>query len=495
MTKFATPCLRRSALATAMVLILALHFPLTAAPQNTTTTVRKASFAGSFYPADRATLDKNVSGYLKAAESKGNRTPAPIIGIIAPHAGYQYSGGVAGSAYSALKGGEYKTVILLGPSHQTWFKGVSVDLQSGWETPLGIVPVDHETARTLLERCKFAKPYTPAFQREHSLEVQLPFLQKTLGKFKIVPLATGSMDDDDYAALASVLASLVKDHPRKILIVASSDMSHYHPYDLAKTMDRLALADMESLDVPKLTGDIRKGKCELCGLQAVVTLISVARSLGAEAHILSYANSGDVTGDRDRVVGYGAIAFSLREGDHGLDKREQGVLLSVARKAVEASVLGKRLPQPDIKDSKLQEKRGAFVTLRKKGDLRGCVGYVAPVRPLYEAVSEMAMAASSRDTRFRPVSREELKDIHIEISVLSPMKPVTDPTEIEVGRHGLYITRGGFSGLLLPQVASEYSWNRDEFLRQTCIKAGLPSNSWKEKGTNVYSFSAQIFSE
>jgi AmmeMemoRadiSam system protein A len=221
----------------------------------------------------------------------------------------------------------------------------------------------------------------------------------------------------------------------------------------------------------------------------------IAKKLGAGVKILNYANSGDVTMDKNRVVGYGAITFSYPENDHGLNKKEQNILLTIARKTLEEYISKGDIPQFEIKDKKLLGKRGAFVTITKNGELRGCVGYIAPIVPLYKAVSDMTIAASTRDMRFPPVFGEELKNIHIEISVLSPLKLINNVNEIEVGKHGLYIRRGDYSGLLLPQVATSYMWNREEFLRQTCLKAGLSPNTWKEKGTDIYIFSAQIFSE
>jgi AmmeMemoRadiSam system protein A len=167
----------------------------------------------------------------------------------------------------------------------------------------------------------------------------------------------------------------------------------------------------------------------------------------------------------------------------------------IARKTLDEYISKSSVPQFDIKEGKLLEKRGVFVTLTKNHDLRGCIGYIVPVAPLYKAVIEMTVSASTRDPRFPPVSKGELKDINIEISALTPLKLISDPNNIEVGKHGLYITKGNYSGLLLPQVATEYKWNREEFLRQTCTKAGLPQNAWEDKRTKIYTFTAQIFSE
>ncbi len=457
--------------------------------------VRKPVFAGSFYPADRTALEKMVDGFIREADSKGDRLASPLIGMIAPHAGYEYSGGVAGYTYSQLKDRTYRTIVIIGPSHQVPFRGVSIYPSGFWETPLGRVEIDQKAAQTLMENCKSIKAFSPAFDREHSLEVQLPFLQRTLKSFRIVPLVTGDMDANDHKLLSDALLKLVKQNPKETLIIASSDMSHYHTYSAASQMDRLTLTQIESLAVDKLLNGLYKEEYELCGAHAVISLMMAAKKLNGEAKTLRYANSGDATADKGRVVGYGSVAFCYHVDSASLNKDQQARLLAIARKTLNEYTANWSVPGFEVKDSRLQEKRGAFVTLTKKGELRGCIGYIVPVAPLYRAVSEMTIAASSKDPRFMPVSRSELKDIHIEISVLTPLKQITDTNEIEVGRHGLYITRGNYSGLLLPQVAVEYKWNREEFLRQTCQKAGLPPAAWKEAGTSIYTFTAQIFSE
>ena len=465
------------------------------AAEEIPTKVRKPVFAGSFYPADKTLLEKTIDGLIRDAGSKGERLNSPLIGMIAPHAGYEYSGAVAGYTYSQLKGKAYRTVIVIGPSHQVPFRGVSIYPSGSWETPLGKVEIDQKAAHALMEDCKSIKIFSPAFEREHSLEVQLPFLQRTLKSFKIVPLVTGDMDANDHKSFSDALLKLIKQSPKETLIIASSDMSHYHAYGAASRMDRLALKQIEGLAVDKLLNGLHKEEYELCGAHAVVSLMTVAKKLNGEAKTLRYANSGDVTTDKNRVVGYGSVAFCYPDDNVSLNKDQQTKLLSIARKTLNEYTANWSIPGFEVNDGRLQEKRGAFVTLTKKGELRGCIGYVVPVESLYKAVSEMTIAASSKDPRFMPVSRSELKDIRIEISVLSPLKQIIDTNEIEVGTHGLYITKGGYSGLLLPQVAAEYKWNREEFLRQTCQKAGLPPTVWKETGTNIYTFTAQVFSE
>ncbi len=457
--------------------------------------VKKPVFAGSFYPGERSVLAGTIDGYMRETGSQKDRTSSPVFGIIAPHAGYQYSGRVAAYAYNQVKGKPYTTVILMGPTHRVPLNGAAIYPSGSWETPLGRVQVDHDIAKKLADKCPFMKNYPIAFEREHSLEVQVPFLQRALKDCKIVPIVMGMMEGDDYRTLSDALCELLKQHAGKVLIVASSDMSHFHSYREANRMDRLTLKEIGNLDIEHLASGLAKNDYELCGSQAVMTLMMVAKKVNGEAKILHYANSGDVTEDKNRVVGYGAVAFFLREAGAGLSKREQKALLACARKTLEEAVTLEKIAPAEPKEKALLEKRGVFVTLTKNGRLRGCIGYITPVVPLYRAVSDMTVSAASRDPRFPPVAKEELKDIHIEISVLSPLKNIDDPQEIEIGKHGLFIVRGNNQGLLLPQVATEYMWSREEFLKQTCRKAGLPSNAWRDKETKVYSFSAQIFSE
>ncbi|MCX5811327.1 MAG: AmmeMemoRadiSam system protein B [Proteobacteria bacterium] len=470
-------------------------FPALSAAEEGSLKVRKPVYAGSFYPADRDALEKKIDDFLKEAESKVEKVNSPLIGIMVPHAGYEYSGEVASYAYSQLRGRHYKTVIIIGSSHRMPFRGISIYPSGAWETPLGKVEIDQKVAQRLMEQCKAIKVFSPAFEQEHSLEVQLPFLQKTLKSFRIVPLLIGSMNTDDYRTLSDALVKILRQNPKETLIVVSSDMSHYHTYNQANQMDKPALKEIEALNTDKLFDGLNNGEYELCGAQGVIALLMASKTLNAEAKTLRYANSGDVTRDKGRVVGYGSVAFYYPDDSHALNKKEQKTLLMIARKTVDEYITKGNIPGFQIKEGKLLEKRGAFVTLTKKSELRGCIGYIVPVEQLYRAVSEMAIAASSRDPRFPPVSKDELKDIHIEISVLSPLKLISSTDEVEVGRHGLYITRGNYSGLLLPQVATEQKWNKEEFLKQTCHKAGLPINAWKEKGTNIYTFTAQIFSE
>jgi AmmeMemoRadiSam system protein A len=263
------------------------------------------------------------------------------------------------------------------------------------------------------------------------------------------------------------------------------------------------------MDVKGFLEGLERGEFEACGGGPVAVAMLAAKRLGAiQPKILRYANSGDVTGDRGSVVGYAAAVFytgdspeeiegrrRLREGSvTGITEGDKQTLLDLARKTIEAMLESAAVSEPADLPERLKKKRGAFVTLKKHGRLRGCIGYIEARKPLYKTIEEMASAAAFNDPRFPPLKKEEWKDITIEISVLSPLKEIRDFKEIEVGRHGLYIVRGGRGGLLLPQVATEYDWDSMTFLKETCHKAGLPSDAWKEEDTRTFIFSADIFS-
>jgi hypothetical protein len=294
---------------------------------------------------------------------------------------------------------------------------------------------------------------------------------------------------------------------KNVLLVASTDLSHFHPYDRAVKIDQILLEDIRAFDPRRLAQDLEKGTGEACGGGPVVAAMIASRELGAnESKVLSYRNSGDVTGDRSSVVGYAAAALyrnpgapAIAEGRKkagislGLVEEEKKTLRQIALNAIEGKLKGARSAPAAGLTPNLEGKRGAFVSLHKGGRLRGCIGQIVPAKALYQTIEDMAVAAAFDDPRFEPLSARELKDLELEISVLTPMERLKSPEEIEIGKHGLYIKKGFYSGLLLPQVAAEYGWDRNTFLEETCRKAGLPRTAWKEKGTEIYIFSADIF--
>ena len=470
--------------------------------------IRQMANAGTFYPADPQVLSGKVEDYLEGARVASIK--GELIALICPHAGYPYSGHVAAAAYKQLIGKDYKVVVIIAPSHVEFFRGASVYDGDAYQTPLGTVYVDKELAAriaaqspkiTLSSHGHWTKT---GMRQEHSLEVQIPFLQKTLKGFKIIPIVMGDQSYATCEALGETLAKVLSG--QKALIVASSDLSHFHPYDEAVRLDRIVLRHIEAFDYRGLSGDLERGICEACGGGPIVTAMIAARHLGADRSTVAlYANSGDVTGDRGSVVGYLA-ALIYKSTDEGTGERKVGIdmglsdadkeeLLKIARTTIECRVKGQKAPEFEIRSSTLMEKRGAFVTINKRGALRGCIGCIEALKPLWQTVREMAEAAALRDPRFPPVQESELEDINIEISVLTPLKKVKDADEIKVGRDGIVIRKGYNQGLLLPQVATEYGWDRTTFLQHTCIKAGLPRDAWKEEDTEIWAFSADVFGE
>lgn len=466
--------------------------------------LRLPAVAGSFYPEDPNVLDKQLDSFLSKAtvpEIKGE-----IKAIIVPHAGYIYSGQVAAYAYKAIEGGDYAVGVVIAPSHYTPFYGASIYKGDAYRIPSGDIPINQKLSRQITQIGGLIKHVPAAHLKEHALEVQLPFLKKVLPDFQLVPMVQGSQDFETCRKLAKAI--VVGTAGEKVIIVASSDLSHYHSYREAVELDKIVQEHVKNFDPEGLAKAVGRGICEACGAGPMITAMLAARALGADkAEVLHYANSGDVSGMKSQVVGYMAVAlyasgdaasketFQEQEDtvDMGLTKADKKLLHQIARTTIEAGAKGESVPEFEIDSPVLMEKRGGFVTIKKRGHLRGCIGYIQAVKPLYQTVQEMARAAAFNDHRFAPVKEDELPELELEISVLTPLKPIKDISEIEVGKHGLYMQQGMRSGLLLPQVATEYNWDKLSFLRHTCQKAGLPDNAWQDKDTTIYIFSADIF--
>ena len=466
--------------------------------------MREPALAGSWYPGDPEILSRDVKRYLENA--KKEKVEGEIVALVSPHAGYMYSGQVAAYAYKLVEGMSFDSVVVVGPSHRFPFKGASLWDRGGFRTPLGVVPVDAELSKKLMEKRKEIRFIPEAHSQENSLELQIPFLQTVLKSFKLVPIV---MEPDWSWETCQYLASAIAETVRgkKVLLVASTDLSHYYSYNIAVELDRIVLNHIERFDIEGLNRDLKSNRAEACGGGPVITIMLAAKMLGAnQGKVLKYLNSGDVTGDRSRVVGYAAGVFYKTVGgkekmkeekkvgvDLGLNEEEKKTLHQIAKTVIENKAKGKPVPDFKIESLILKENRGAFVTIHKRGQLRGCIGYIEGHGPLHKTIEEMAEAAAFRDPRFTPVKEKELPELEFEISVLTPLKRIKDVNEIQVGKHGIYIKKGWSSGLLLPQVATEYGWDRLAFLEHTCQKAGLPPHAWKEKDTEIYIFSADIF--
>jgi len=466
--------------------------------------IRQPAVAGQFYPASPDELRRMIDDDL--AQATVPQLPGNLVAIVAPHAGYIYSAKVAAHSYALLKGKKFDRVVVIAPSHFEAFPFVSVYDGDAYATPLGNVPVDKEFAAKLAKANSLiqlsSRGHTPAQEQgEHALEVQLPFLQTVLGDFKLVPIVMGDQNYEIERALGLSLAKLVKG--TNTLIVASSDLSHYHTYDEASAMDHKTLKAISEWDYLSLSQNFERRIWEACGGGPIVATMMAAERLGANrAKILKYANTGDVTGDHSRVVGYGAVALlhvdkSVAQAEpFSLDSKQKDALIQLAKKSVETAVREKKMYEPPASDfSAFQQERGAFVTLTVKGELRGCIGLTTAEKPLYLAVRDAAALAALRDPRFPPVDTTELPTLEYEISVLTPFHHVQDFKEIRIGRDGLLMVQGGNEGIFLPQVPTEQGWDRKTYLEELGRKAGLSRQAWQEEGTDIFSFSAIVFNE
>ena len=461
-----------------LLCFLFIAFPLGCKAEN----VKEPAVAGTFYPADKDSLKKSVEGFLSKAEKSPDH--GKLIAIISPHAGYIYSGQIAAYGYKQIQVSDIKNVILIGPSHRLAFKGASVYTKGSFRTPLGDVKINERLAEGLLNESADVRSSPEAHEGEHSLEVQLPFLQTVLKDFTIVPVLIGSPSGRTFEHLIQKLTEMLDE---KTLLIASTDLSHYHDYPTAKEMDSKIISAVERLSPKDTVELLRSGKSEMCGGVPVIITMEVARRSGANLGIVfKQANSGDVTGEKDKVVGYASIGLYKSPYTEG-EKKE---LLSLARNAIAEYVKNGKSPETEVRNQKFETDGAVFVTIKENGSLRGCIGHIQAIMPLYQSIIRNAVAACSSDPRFPPMKKEELKDMEIEISILSPFMPLKDLKDIQVGKHGLYIIKDNQTGLLLPQVATEFGWNRDEFLEHVCIKAGLPENAWKD--AELYTFTAEI---
>lgn len=468
--------------------------------------VRQPAVAGQFYPAQPDELRRMLDDYL--AQAAVPPVTGNLVALIAPHAGYIYSGKVAAHSYALLKGRKFERVVVIAPSHFEGFPFVSVYDGDAYATPLGNVAVDKEFAAKLAKLNPLiqlsSRGHAPTKEQgEHALEVQLPFLQRVLGEFKLVPIVMGEQNYETERALGLALAKMLKGTGTTTLIVASSDLSHYHTYDEATKLDQKVLKAIAEWDYLSLSHNFESRIWEACGGGPIVAAMIAAERLGAnQAKILKYANSGDVTSDRSRVVGYGAVAL-LQAQTHvaqaeafSLGSKEKVALIQLAKKSVESAVREEKLYEPAAAEfAAFLQERGVFVTLKEKGELRGCIGLITAEKPLYLGVRDAATYAALRDPRFPPVNAGELPGLEYEISVLTPFHRILDVKDIRIGRDGLLMLQGRNEGVFLPQVPTEQGWDRKTYLEELGRKAGLSRQAWQDEATDIYAFSAIVFNE
>lgn len=462
--------------------------------------VKNADLSGSWYPADPATLSNQIKAYLNNANPP--EINGDLIAIISPHAGIQYSGAVAAYGFKLAQGREINTVIVVGFSHRLDFDGIAIFAGDAVKTPLATLSTDKELSQKLIESNKKIFPKPEAFLNENSLELILPFIQVALGNPRIVLLAIGRQSLENSEILGLSLSQALKGE-KNYLIVASTDMSHYLEDSQAKQADADTINLVREMQPEELYLNCF-GKNSLCGTGAVTAVMIAAKNLGANtAYILKQANSGIVTRDFNNVVGYFSAALVKEHNkgeknkmDNFLNQEQKKKLLKLARDTITLFLASGKTLEPKEDDPTLKQVMGAFVTLHKDGELRGCIGNIVGQKPLYLTVRDMAIASATEDPRFNSVTKEELPKINIEISALSPLKKITNPDEIVLGKHGVLVRDLYRSGVYLPQVATETGWTKEQFMDSLCgSKAGMRPDAWKTGKCDIYIFSAEVFGE
>ena len=474
--------------------------------------VKHADLAGRWYPSSEERLGREIRSYLDAVAPQ--EINGEIIALISPHAGLAFSGPVAAYGFKAIQNRDIDTVVVVGLSHRKNYDFIAVLDEGEFETPIGNVKIDREITENLIKRNPKIHAYSAAFFGENSIEMQIPFLRMALKDFKIVLVVMGNQSFENSRILGRALYNAFR-KKENFLLIASTDLSHYMPYEQAERIDARTIALIKEMDPDKLYREsYMEGHCFMCGYGAVTATMIAAKKLGSDkVRVLKYANSGDIAGDKSRVVGYLSAAFVRGVSDGGqrvpdkkrrttkgdenmLNEEQKGKMLKLARDSIAHYLKTGRYLEVKEDSPVLNKEMGAFVTLHERGRLRGCIGNIVGRGPFYLTVRDMAVEAATGDPRFPPVTAAEMEDIHIEISALSPLEKIDDPEKIIMGEHGVLVKNGFTSGVYLPQVATEAGWNREEFMNSLCgQKAGMAYDAWKKGKCDIYIFSAKVFAE
>jgi AmmeMemoRadiSam system protein B/AmmeMemoRadiSam system protein A len=461
---------------------------------------RQPYAAGRFYPADEKTLERDLTDLFKNCKKTNGENH--VRAIISPHAGYVFSGATAAAAFSSIPSdAKYSNIFIIGTSHVMSFDGASVYSSGDYITPFGKVKVNKEIAAELKKNKVFDFPETAHLQ-EHSLEVQMPFIQHYfMHQPNVIPVIIGTGNIKTIKQISDVLKKWFT--PDNLFII-SSDFSHYPQYREAIETDRQTAMGIISGDpedflktLKENSGKNIKGLAtSMCGWTSGLTLMYLAQTdRNLKFHLVDYTNSGDSPyGSKEEVVGYNAISLS---GDSGFQKRsdnelsftkeEKEQLFRIARESVKAHFENRRIPDEDAVSSRLMEPMGAFVTIKINGALRGCIGRFTSADPLYSVVKASALSSAFEDPRFPALTKEEYPKTDFEITVLGPLKKVNTINEIVLGKHGIYIRKGMNSGTMLPQVATENNWTLEQFLGYTSRdKAGIGWDGWKNAELYIY---------
>jgi AmmeMemoRadiSam system protein B/AmmeMemoRadiSam system protein A len=400
---------------------------------------RNPYVAGYFYPAAASELRAMIAKFTDK-----NVPKEEAIGLLVPHAGYQYSGAVTGATVSRIKFKD--TFIIMGPTHSGMGRPFSVMAAGTWTTPMGEVEVDEELAGKLVGISRHLEDDYQAHQEEHAVEVQIPFLQYFKPDIRIVPIILASAPIGTYKDIGRDIAKAIKEVKREVVIMASGDMTHYEPHDTAKEKDMKAVEAMIALDEDELTRRYRRLSISMCAYGPAACLIAAAKELGANsAELVKYQTSGDTTGDYDAVVGYAGVIFK---------KTAMHPLAALAKETVETYTKeGKSPPlQPEM-TPEMREKAGVFVSIHMRGALRGCIGTFEPQQEnVAQEIITNAISSATRDPRFSPITPEELKDLDYSVDVLTRPEPVDDASQLDPKRYGVIVESGWRRGLLLPDL-------------------------------------------
>lgn len=497
---------------------------------------RPPALAGSWYPDGRASL--LAAAHLLMRVGRPGEPPAlRPVALVVPHAGWNYSGPVAGAAYRLLRPGDFDRVVVVGPSHHEAFRGYAIDDATAYGTPAGEVPLCEGAFAAL--RGPEAQPMPSAVGPEHSIEVELPFLQAALGRFCLVPVLVGDTGPEEERAFAARLAQL---DDGRTLFVFSSDFSHYGPrfdYQPFGALSGPARAKVRALD-EQAVGLLARGDAggfraylhetgnTICGRHGLATMLELLPRVakGARAVTLGQYASADIPGLKDdSSVAYVAMAFAREGAAPAVEPladpprlrdvpaeapplpAEAGArLVALARAALATELLARddlaRALAAFPRGKEHEQRQGVFVTLNRRdpdairahGRLRGCIGQAEPTFPLYYGTVAAALDAALRDSRFEPVTAAELPGLEVEVTVLSPPRGIASPADIRIGTHGIVLRKDGKAALFLPQVARENGWGLDETLDALADKAGLPAGAWRE-GASLSIFTGQVFAE
>lgn len=473
---------------------------------------RQPVVADRFYPGSKEELTQQLNNYFAEAQKLVNYnlfgSNDSLLAIISPHAGYVFSGIVSASAFQLLDGiKSRKRIFVIGSSHHVDFNGASVYNRGDYITPLGKLKVDTDLAEELIKSSSYITFDAKAHGSEHSLEVQLPFLQHIVGSdVTIVPIVIATQSNRACSEIAKILKPYLN---KENLFIISTDFSHYPAYTDAVEVDKLTtnaiVTGKPDVFIDQLSINRKKNipnlATSICGWTSVLTLLYITEGQEINYKPVLYRNSGDAKfyGDKERVVGYQSLAVyaeKKKTNQFVLTEKEKDQLLSLARATIKEYLWnGSRLEvNPTDYSPNLQTECGAFVSLYIDNDLRGCIGRIIGNETLLNIVRDMAISSAFFDNRFRPLSKEEFKDVRIEISVLTPLKEVNNISEIKLGKHGIYMKKGLASGTFLPQVADKTNWTLEEFLGHCARdKAGIGWDGWKE--AELYAYEAIVFEE